>query len=1330
MSDEGKISLQSSLIPVNRNPRQPVTENQFVAGAAQNFTTLDELVAFHPDLMKQGMSANLVTINSQTQQVVISQYVLIVDPSTLLDDENNSIVTVDNFLNYWAKSNETLTQTNRVFEYAPNGPGGTQPPYPYSSNPAFESNWHGIALPTDKWLRWRDSDDYDTVSGVKIYRGWTVPVSIGPESVSGDYVDNLYLRQDVDPTVRNSTTGLVNGKSYLVIDGTVTESASGVPDVVYTSSRIFTYDSTHTYVFTSAHVQESVPVPPRTVNGVSNDEPTGWSDTPPVGSAQLWNIFGTKSVYGQLKSEWQLRKINENPDLLRYNNLASPDPNGIVGNNTSAAESTPGDTALTTAGWQSTYQPSFNFIAERTATGGSPAYTQWVITRISGESGQYTDRVFKLFDINEDSDTVALNKPTDADAISQGFSDVPLPETDTQINYEFIATKFFDGTLKGSWSDGAPYTSKPIFNDVITADLGNNFKYNPNSATPDVPVPSAITLTAELYKGISKVWETAEVDYVWTRIYNNGAVADTVISSFSNTDPLYLLPDSGTPGDSGYIRNGQRLVVTPAGVTGKAVFQVQQTFVVPGGTNIVFTEQFVITDVTDGLDAKDLSIKADNQLVIFDSGSSSFAPSQVNINAFSNNLGDSTIYWYFWDGAEWVYLNPGDSASSILSHHIVETIYGSKLVLICSEVFPATSDLDEIKIAASTNGMNPESADNITTFSDFTTITKAAAAAVGTPGADALFAILDNENQSVILDSGTGTPDAGEIGPTGKAQTIVSVYDGVNKVPIGAGPDTYSISLASDDADVTFGSNTTGLTSDVRVYVSGWNSPARKAICTITITYDDGTTTRSFNKKFVVGSTLDAPGAIVVTVDSSDGFQFTPDDRSDKTLTTSIYDTSKTPALQDPSNYYFNWTVDGSTDVGWTQGGGSTHGEQKVISRASILVSGEVIVRVSKVAVPGTDDIFRTVTLKMYDITDGKIYRLFNAADVAPSKPISSTGPSGDGTWVPYLSSPKWAVDGSEQPNTNPITYDWTNPYQIGGEKGDQGNSGGFYYEMYQSSGNDPNTAPALGAGGSGSSIAQMTAAGWKSSSPGQLPTSGYVWKTTRLFSTIDSDGNPLSFDSNGYPINAVIYSANSVWLAPQRLTPVPGQNGSGPAGPGYNGVTYVSTDGSGNRLYSLNQVNGAGPASILVPKGDKGDAGLVPGMVKFGYAGALSPVISLGKKMELTSSSSSSVLLYDTGYTDGHYRNYRVTVRAAYSNPQYTALVAIGADPTAYNNVHNPVNEWFGDSRIFINGQSGQYILEFTLNITTPYRYIVGGFSGDPRSVLAWMQLDVFEIQ
>src|SRR5690606_31177900 len=162
---------------------------------------------------------------------------------------------------------------------------------------------------------------------------------------------------------------------------------------------------------------------------------------------------GQLSVYGKLKSDWIVRKVNENPNFIRYNTLSSPDPNGIVDTSTAATSGSAGDLALIAEGWVSVYD-EHEYMATRESDGGG--FTAWTVKKINNEAGEFKDRVFKLFDDNLDLDDAILVPPATADPIAEGFSDSPLPETGTKINYVSECIRYFDRTLKTPWSALVP----------------------------------------------------------------------------------------------------------------------------------------------------------------------------------------------------------------------------------------------------------------------------------------------------------------------------------------------------------------------------------------------------------------------------------------------------------------------------------------------------------------------------------------------------------------------------------------------------------------------------------------------------------------------------------------------------------------------------------------------------------------------------------------------------------------------------------------------------------------------------------------------------------
>lgn len=1175
--------------PLNDNERAFISDIRYIKGGAQPFLSIDELVAFHPDRMKQGMTAlimNYPTIGN------ISEYYLSLDPSELLDSSNETIVTSENFTDYWQLKFVRDKGSARVFNYAPNKSGGGKPSYPYTPTTESSDNWSAVFDESKghKWVRWR-TDDIDANSD-GVFDNWTVPISIAQAFTEGDYVENRFIRQDVNLTIRSSSTGLENGKYYIVLSGSV-----DVESVNYSQGKTFQHVTGNSYTFNSATVQESLKVPPFVkADGTLNNEPTGYSDTPPVGSALLWMIEAQKSVYGQLKSEWRLKRIVEDPNYVRYSNSPTPLPSTLCGINDSAASGTARDTALTDAGWVATFvNQSYIAIREDDNSGSAgPPFTAWRVEKINEESGEYTDHVYKLFDANLDPDSPLIVKPTIADAIEEGYFDTPQPLTSTQINYQFSARKFFNGELKTAWSDGIPWNGESVYNAEINSIQDNSFKIDVNN--DNATVPTEIELIGQLFKGIDKLWEKDDVtlSFSWKKIYDDGSVVD-VDSTSSTSEDFYHKGSSGTQGTSGYYWDAQILVVKPDAVTGKAVFQLTVTLSMDTGDDLVFTSEFGIVDVTDGKDAKDLSVRADNQRTVYDTDNTVFVPDTVRLKAYNSNLGSPTYYWYRWDGSEWDALSTGGAY----------TVSGSSLIIDSSSLFAANGNAEEERIAVSTDSSDPDDANFNTTFSDYITIVKQGSAGIGSPGVDAVAALLDNESSTMVLDRDTNLPISGETGSSGRNVTKLEIWDGNTKKVYGGGND-YTVAVSPSSGDIQFAVVADG--NDAKIYISSWTSTtARSATCTITITYGAIT----LIKKFQVSTTLDAPGAIILTVDSNKGFQFSASDRDDKTLTANLYDTNKDPQLQ-TSGYQYRFRVAGS----WSSWSTT---RTKTITRANVKVSEDITVQAR---VTGETDVLREATIRIVDILDAQIIRMMTdsasvtSANKIPSTHIDSSNVTVSGvTWRSVYSTywdtntPTYGIEGEEDP-TDITKFKWSNPYQIKGEKGDQGGNGDFYFKMYKQNGT---TLPS-----STATLAQMTSAGWVSPEertnvdnlyeterrwngegvtftdgyPDTDPTTGSSWSApVQISGDVGSDGDDgddgLDGDNGWAPVLAVVSDGER---RVHRLTDWIGGEGTKPGNIG----KYLSSGGFVTSIGSATDIRGA--------EGPAGDNGVAEGIDKYWF--------------------------------------------------------------------------------------------------------------------------------
>lgn len=1232
MSIEGKIPLQADAVPNNDNPRGFVTSNEYVKGAPQVFDSVAKLVEFHPNRMKNGMPA---TVFNYPSLGVITELRLAGNPDAMKDQNGDSIVTLNNFDQFWVVKDFTKTNSSRVYAFSADGPGGGAPVYPYTIE--TESNW--LTTRDDsrghKWMRFRDDDIDENADG--IFDNWSSPIPISGIFAPNDYIKNYFLRQAVSSTVHSNSTALSIDKYYIVesgsvlIEGDISLNDAGefgsVTSATFTVGRVFKYAAANTYTFNTATVTETLKSPPRTINGVPNSEPIGWIDTIPSGTDQLWEINGQLSVYGVLKSDWILRKIVESPNYIRYSNSPYPHPDTIVDTNTTAESGSIEDDALIAAGWETVYNGQ-NYIAIRTDGTGSDLFTSWFVEKINEESGEYEASVYKLFDINLDPDSPFLVAPTDRDPTREGWSETPVTEGDsTKINYVSKARKFFNGELKTPWAKPVPYTGKDAFNDFIIASPADNFKYSDIG----VVTPTEITLEAKLLKGVLDFQDDASVTitYEWRRVFNDGVVLSNIADDDTAQDFYYL-------GPSGSYRNGQRLLILPAAINGQATFRVTQTVALTDGNTLIFEDEITLVDVSDGIDAVRFEVTADNSRTIYDSLNLVFVPATIILRAYWSNL-TPTLHWYLKVLGVWTEITNG-------SPYIIG---GNTCAFDAVDLFGDDALAEELHFAVSTHSTNPDSADQISNFSDYITIVKLASDSVGSPGVDALSVLLNNESHTLVLNSITISPQSGEIGSSGKAISKIEMYDGPTKLEYGT---DYTLLLTSDNANVTFDQQTNGVDGDV--FVDTWNVGERRAVCLITITYGSIVLT----KKFSVSSTLDAPGAIVLDIDSDAGFLFTKGVTTAKNLSAKLYNsalsgsqlqviraTQSTIAafaaasagyvfvqyshvvligstgplfavyrynggdktntasysLLSSSDYYtFRWKIASSF-------GSQTTDPLKQVSISDILISTDVTVEVYLNSI-----LRRSRTVSITDVNDGKIYRVWtdNATKPASNQLITNQVPvsggafgTGEGSvtvngvvwflatasyWLTH--TPKFAQDG-EYINGS---YSYSAVYSIQGTKGDQGPSGNFFFPMYKAN------STTLGAGGTSSTLAQMTAAGWTAT----IPTSGVIYKTERIWT-----GQGVTFDLNGYPSTAPV--SGTLWTPAARVSGTDGSNGNpGPAGPGYNGVTYTGVDGSGGNVYSLNPVNGASAASIVAPKGATGPSGaIVTGGTKYGVSNLFS---------------------------------------------------------------------------------------------------------------------------
>lgn len=237
------------------------------------------------------------------------------------------------------------------------------------------------------------------------------------------------------------------------------------------------------------------PTPPSSmVNGRLNNEPAGWEDTPetPEGityqdyilTHDLWRISAIKGVYRDLKSNWSDPiKVSTNPALVRY------------GNDASNKEYTTNELY-----WRGYYSVGDRYKASRVDTN-----SEWIVELITGESGEYTDYVFKEFPDSHEPDL--SDAPTTKLGYGiNGWRDGVFVAQPGYTIYVSTSRKFSNGEVISWWTIPMRFDGKNTRRCIVTPidDTGNLFKYKQVNGN-EVIYPSTIVLQAKLFDGINLV---------------------------------------------------------------------------------------------------------------------------------------------------------------------------------------------------------------------------------------------------------------------------------------------------------------------------------------------------------------------------------------------------------------------------------------------------------------------------------------------------------------------------------------------------------------------------------------------------------------------------------------------------------------------------------------------------------------------------------------------------------------------------------------------------------------------------------------------------------
>jgi len=235
--------------------------------------------------------------------------------------------------------------------------------------------------------------------------------------------------------------------------------------------------------------------------------PTGWLTTPGddyetrILTENLYRSQSLRNPYGILKSEWDIPiLVSDDPILVRYGN-------------------TPGNTDfLNDTFWRGYYTPGLDtHMASRTSSSSS----NWTISKIDQESGEFDDFVFKAFPIGVTQGDLTSSIPTlpipVGGASPNDWSDAsPDYNRDTHILYMSKCTKYSDGSFKTAWSFPRRFDGLDAILAVLDATPGDIFYEVRNSSGNLEDNIASIDITAKLFKGVTEL-TTGFTEVKWFR---------------------------------------------------------------------------------------------------------------------------------------------------------------------------------------------------------------------------------------------------------------------------------------------------------------------------------------------------------------------------------------------------------------------------------------------------------------------------------------------------------------------------------------------------------------------------------------------------------------------------------------------------------------------------------------------------------------------------------------------------------------------------------------------------------------------------------------------
>lgn len=314
--------------------------------------------------------------------------------------------------------------------------------------------------------------------------------------------------------------------------------------------------------------------PSSMVDGQPNNNPVGWEDTPDVPEGtdyethilthDLWRISATKGVYGDLLSEWTTPiLVSTDPQLVRY---------GVDAHN---------NDYLNSEYWRPYYSPGDRFKASRKTIS-----LPWVVERITGESGEYIDYVFKEF--IDSYEPVIADAPTSVLGYGiDGWRDGVFETQEGYTLYVSTARKFSDGTISEPWTLPVRYDGKSTIRAVVVpkGDTGHSFKYV-QSGGSQVVSPLSLTLEAKLFEASKRVEASKITSVQW---YKGSVETGTLIPKLPIGVEPFRQPQYGGENDT-------ELTIFPENVSGTQEFTAR---VYLNGEDYI--DPIDVVDLTDGV---------------------------------------------------------------------------------------------------------------------------------------------------------------------------------------------------------------------------------------------------------------------------------------------------------------------------------------------------------------------------------------------------------------------------------------------------------------------------------------------------------------------------------------------------------------------------------------------------------------------------------------------------------------------------------------------------------------------------------------------------------